>query len=100
MAGARTEAGPLGENLRTSRKIMRAEIITDRADVIRRANAFSPNVRMETAFAQYPKTGFSKYFNPFRRGTTQSPEVSISLGISPYRASSGMVSGRKPRGRI
>ena len=100
MAGARTEAGPLGENLRTSRKIMRAEIITDRADVIRKANAFSPNVRMETAFAQYPKGGFSKYFNPFRRGTTQSPEVSISLVISPYRASSGMVSGRKPRGRI
>ena len=38
--------------------------MTDRADGIRRAKAFSPNVRMETAFVQYPNTGFSKYFNP------------------------------------
>ena len=68
MAGVRKAAGPPRENLLTSRKIIRAEIITDRAEGIRRAKAFSPKVIMETAFAPVSKDRFFKIFQPVQVG--------------------------------
>ncbi len=48
----------------------------------REAQSVIPNASKKNPVAQYCSGGFSKYLKPFSRGVIQSPEATISRGIS------------------
>ncbi len=64
--------------LRTSR--MPAKPIS--AAQSRDTQSWMPSTSKKPAVAQYCSGGFSKYLKPFSRGVIQSPDATISRGIS------------------